>query len=61
MSGKPEYVRSSAEKSLKRLGVDTIDLYYLHVSFFHEFGDSQHLISVQSADPTVPIEVCIYA
>jgi len=26
----PEYVRTSAEKSLKRLGVETIDLYYLH-------------------------------
>jgi len=29
-NGKPEYVKSSAEGSLKRLGVDTIDLYYLH-------------------------------
>jgi len=29
-NGTPEYVRSSAEKSLKRLGVETIDLYYLH-------------------------------
>lgn len=30
ISGKPEYVRSSCEGSLKRLGVDTIDLYYVH-------------------------------
>jgi aryl-alcohol dehydrogenase-like predicted oxidoreductase len=30
ISGKPEYVRSSCEASLKRLGVDLIDLYYLH-------------------------------
>jgi aryl-alcohol dehydrogenase-like predicted oxidoreductase len=30
VSGKPEYVRSSCEASLKRLGVDTIDLYYQH-------------------------------
>ena len=30
ISGKPEYVRSSCEASLKRLGVDVIDLYYLH-------------------------------
>lgn len=30
VSGKPEYVRSSCEGSLKRLGVDTIDLYYQH-------------------------------
>ncbi|KAF9057099.1 NADP-dependent oxidoreductase domain-containing protein [Panaeolus papilionaceus] len=28
--GRPEYVRASIEKSLKRLGVETIDLYYLH-------------------------------
>jgi len=30
VSGKPEYVRASCEASLKRLGVDTIDLYYQH-------------------------------
>ena len=30
VSGKPEYVRSSCEGSLRRLGVDTIDLYYQH-------------------------------
>jgi aryl-alcohol dehydrogenase-like predicted oxidoreductase len=30
VSGKPEYVKSSCEASLKRLGVDTIDLYYQH-------------------------------
>jgi aryl-alcohol dehydrogenase-like predicted oxidoreductase len=29
-NGRPEYVRSSCEGSLKRLGVETIDLYYLH-------------------------------
>jgi aryl-alcohol dehydrogenase-like predicted oxidoreductase len=29
-SGKPEYVRQSCESSLRRLGVDTIDLYYQH-------------------------------
>jgi aryl-alcohol dehydrogenase-like predicted oxidoreductase len=28
--GKPDYVRSACESSLKRLGVDTIDLYYQH-------------------------------
>jgi aryl-alcohol dehydrogenase-like predicted oxidoreductase len=26
----PEYVKASCEKSLKRLGIDTIDLYYCH-------------------------------
>jgi aryl-alcohol dehydrogenase-like predicted oxidoreductase len=30
VSGKPDYVRRSCEGSLKRLGVDTIDLYYQH-------------------------------
>ena len=30
VSGKPEYVRSACDASLKRLGVDTIDLYYQH-------------------------------
>ncbi len=30
VSGKPEYVRASCEASLKRLDVDTIDLYYQH-------------------------------
>ncbi|GLH72463.1 oxidoreductase [Geothrix limicola] len=28
--GRPDYVRSSCDASLKRLGVETIDLYYLH-------------------------------
>jgi aryl-alcohol dehydrogenase-like predicted oxidoreductase len=30
VNGKPEYVRSSCEASLRRLGVDYIDLYYQH-------------------------------
>ena len=30
VSGKPDYVRSACEASLKRLGVDVIDLYYQH-------------------------------
>ena len=30
LSGKPEYVRSACEASLKRLNVDVIDLYYQH-------------------------------
>jgi aryl-alcohol dehydrogenase-like predicted oxidoreductase len=29
-NGKPEYVRASCDASLKRLGVNTIDLYYQH-------------------------------
>jgi aryl-alcohol dehydrogenase-like predicted oxidoreductase len=30
VDGRPEYVRSSCDGSLKRLGLDTIDLYYQH-------------------------------
>jgi aryl-alcohol dehydrogenase-like predicted oxidoreductase len=30
VSGKPEYVKKSCEGSLKRLGIDVIDLYYQH-------------------------------
>jgi aryl-alcohol dehydrogenase-like predicted oxidoreductase len=30
INGRPEYVRSACEGSLRRLGVETIDLYYLH-------------------------------
>ena len=30
VNGKPEYVRQACDASLKRLGVDTIDLYYQH-------------------------------
>jgi aryl-alcohol dehydrogenase-like predicted oxidoreductase len=30
INGRPEYVRQSCDASLKRLGVDTIDLYYQH-------------------------------
>ncbi|TGM90574.1 aldo/keto reductase [Leptospira licerasiae] len=29
-NGKPEYVKAACEGSLKRLGVDTIDMYYQH-------------------------------
>lgn len=30
ISGKPQYVRQAVEGSLKRLGIETIDLYYQH-------------------------------
>lgn len=30
VSGKPEYVRQACDASLKRLGIDTIDIYYQH-------------------------------
>src|SRR5947209_18615741 len=31
INGKPDYVRQACEASLKRLGIDTIDLYYHHL------------------------------
>lgn len=30
VNGRPEYVRTACDASLKRLGIDTIDLYYQH-------------------------------
>ncbi|OJJ14863.1 aldo/keto reductase [marine bacterium AO1-C] len=30
VNGKPDYVKQACEASLKRLGIDTIDLYYCH-------------------------------
>jgi aryl-alcohol dehydrogenase-like predicted oxidoreductase len=30
VNGKPDYIRKSCEGSLRRLGIDTIDLYYQH-------------------------------
>jgi aryl-alcohol dehydrogenase-like predicted oxidoreductase len=30
VNGRPEYVRSACDESLRRLGIDTIDLYYQH-------------------------------
>jgi aryl-alcohol dehydrogenase-like predicted oxidoreductase len=30
LNGKPEYIRKACEESLQRLGVDSIDLYYMH-------------------------------
>jgi aryl-alcohol dehydrogenase-like predicted oxidoreductase len=30
VSGKPDYVKRACDESLKRLGIDTIDLYYQH-------------------------------
>ena len=30
VSGKPDYIRKACEGSLKRLGIDHIDLYYQH-------------------------------
>jgi len=34
INGEPEYIKVAVERSLKKLGIDTIDLYYLHVRFY---------------------------
>jgi aryl-alcohol dehydrogenase-like predicted oxidoreductase len=30
VNGKPEYIRNACDQSLQRLGIDSIDLYYMH-------------------------------
>lgn len=49
VNGKPAYVRTSCEGSLRRLGVDVIDLYYLHrvdttVPIEETFGAMRELV-----------------
>src|SRR5665811_1233256 len=39
MCGRPDYVRASCEGSLKRLGVETIDLYYLCILYTSDAAD----------------------
>ena len=51
VNGRPEYVRSACDASLKRLGVDVIDLYYQHrvdpqVPIEDTVGAMRDLISV---------------
>ena len=36
INNRPEYVRASCEGSLRRLGVETINLYYLHRFYPHQ-------------------------
>lgn len=60
-NGTPKYVRSAVESSLNKLGVDTIDLYYIHVSNVVHLLNSRfqiELLTLQRIDQTVPIEVC---
>lgn len=49
VNGRPDYVKSSCDGSLKRLGVDHIDLYYLHrvdpdVPIEDTVGAMKHLV-----------------
>jgi aryl-alcohol dehydrogenase-like predicted oxidoreductase len=67
VSGKPEYVRASCEASLRRLNVETIDLYYQHrvdpnvpieetvgaMSRLVEEGKARHLGLSEAAPETV--------
>jgi aryl-alcohol dehydrogenase-like predicted oxidoreductase len=49
VNGRPEYVRAACEASLRRLGVETIDLYYQHrvdstISIEETVGAMAHLV-----------------
>ena len=60
MNGSPEYVRERCNKSLERLGVDYIDLYYIQRSalfFLSSVSFNLTDYPVRSVDSTVPIEV----
>ena len=58
INGTPEYVHKALERSLKRLGVGNIDLWYCHrcaiYPYFRVFGQLQCRFR---PDATVPIEV----
>ena len=61
IDGRPEHAKTAIENSLNRLGVERIDLYYLHVCVFENPKSSDspdHLFFFfQRADKNVPIEV----
>jgi len=61
--GTPEYVKQACEASLKRLGVDQIDLYYLHrYRFCTLLATEASFPSADGrADKTVPIEETVAA
>lgn len=59
VNGSPEYAAQEIERSLTRLGVDCIDLYYLHRCACRAFESVSVLISCHRPDPEVPIEVCM--
>lgn len=58
--GDPEYVRQSIDKSLKRLGIDHVDLFYLHR--YDVSPNIPHTSHVgYRPDRTVPIETTVRA
>ena len=58
--GDPPYVQKCCASSLERLGVETIDLYYLHRHVFSlDRSDSDNVFN--SPDPRTPIEVTVGA
>ncbi len=64
VDGSPEYVNYSINKSLQRLCVDHVDLYYLHrldklCRVPRPYNDTNNKCC--RPDPTVPIEVTIGA
>ncbi|KAL8677208.1 MAG: hypothetical protein Q9186_006350 [Xanthomendoza sp. 1 TL-2023] len=44
----PEYVKEACNKSLKRLGIDCIDLYYCHVSSYASLIEGQVILGINA-------------
>jgi aryl-alcohol dehydrogenase-like predicted oxidoreductase len=61
VDGSPEYMRQAVAASLAKLGVESIDLYYLHVRFPSTEPSCWFTMVDQRADTKVPIEHTIGA
>lgn len=59
VDGSPGYAKRALNRSLTRLGVDQVDLYYLHVSDLSSRLYWMLTALHQRADRNVPIEVCV--